>query len=261
MEKEYDFKTNEKLKVYPVKLPGFEGPLDLLYYLIRENRIDIYDIPVALITKQYLEYLEWMRILDLEVAGEFLVLASTLLRIKAKMLLPPGEEEEEEDPREELMEALLDYQRYQRTAEFLREKETEEFLLYPRSFFSFLEDSNQAEEGCQKVSLYNLLEAFKKVLDKASEEPTHTVKILRITIEQRINHILSFLENKKKVSFTDLFMDNPKRLVMIVTFIAILELIRLNKIRVLQRKKFSEIWVYAKSASNTKDLSNEKIKF
>lgn len=255
MEKEYDFKTNEKLKEYPVRLPCFEGPLDLLFYLIKKNQIEIYDIPISLVAQQYLEYLELMRILDLEIAGEFLVLAATLLRIKAKMLLPSTEDEEEteEDPCAELVEALLDYQKYKKTADFLREKETEESLFYPRSFPPYLEGSEEMEDKSKKVSLYDLLEAFKKVLAKATEEPTHIITVLKITIEQRINYILSFLDNKKKVSFTDLFMDNPKRLVMIVTFIAILELIRLNKIKVLQRKKFSEIWVYAKHSSNKKD--------
>lgn len=255
MEKEYDFKTNEKLKEYPVRLPCFQGPLDLLFYLIKKNQIEIYDIPISLVAQQYLEYLELKRILDLEIAGEFLVLAATLLRIKAKMLLPPTEDEEEteEDPRAELVEALLNYQEYKKTADFLREKETEESLFYPRSFLPYLEGSEEVEDKSKKVGLYDLLEAFKKVLAKATEEPTHTITILKITIEQRINYILSFLDNKKKVCFTDLFMDNPKRLVMIVTFIAILELLRLNKIKVLQRKNFSKIWVYAKDSSNKKD--------
>ncbi|KPL03327.1 MAG: hypothetical protein AMJ90_03295 [candidate division Zixibacteria bacterium SM23_73_2] len=253
----YDFKANEKLKIYPVRLPCFEGSLDLLLYLIKENQIGIYDIPISLITEQYLAYLELMRILDLEIAGEFLVLASTLMRIKAKMLLPPSEVEEE-DPREELVEALLDYQRYRETADFLRDKEAEQSLFYPRSFFSLPENPNPEEEKSSQVSLYNLLEAFKRILDKASEEPVHTVTVLKVTIEQRINHILSCLNNKRKVSFTDLFMDDPKRLVMIVTFIAVLELIRLEKIKVLQRKNFSEIWVYANhSSARRKELKSE----
>ncbi len=262
MDKEYDFKTDEKLKAYPVRLPCFEGPLDLLFYLIKKNEIDICDIPISLVARQYLEYIELMRILDLEMAGEFLVLAATLLRIKVRMLLPTSEDEDEkkEDPRQELVEALLDYQKYKETADFLREKETEELLLYPRSFFTYLEDLNQMENDSPKVGLYDLLEAFKKILDKTSEEPTHTITVLRITIEQRINHILSFLDNNKKVCFTDLFMDSPKRMVMIVTFIAILELIKLNRIKVLQRKNFSEIWVYPKDSSNAQHSSNKRDK-
>ena len=247
MEKDYDFTTNERLFPYSVRLEIFEGPLDLLLFLVRKNELDIYNIPIAFVVDQYLEYLELMKILDLEVAGEFLSIAATLIRIKASTLLPhpsATEEEFEEDSKEALFSALLEYKKYKEMASLLKEKEEEQSLCFPRSDFSFLEiyppDENWAE-----VNLYDLLSAFKDILDRSSKETIHTVVAENITLEQRIAHILEFLNGKEKVSFFELFMDNPKRLVIVVTFMAILELIRLNKIKILQRKSFSQIWVYA----------------
>jgi segregation and condensation protein A len=243
----HDFKTDERLSPYPVKLKIFEGPLDLLLFLIKKNEIDIYDIPISLITQQYLEYLEMMRILDLEVAGEFVLMAATLIRIKAQMLLPKtDEEEEEEDPRAELISALLEYKRYKELSGVLKEKESKEYKFFPRKDFSYLELEDVKKDEIE-VSLSDLLAAFKSVCQSAPEETFHQVRIEDVNLDQRIDHILHCLKDKEKVKFAELFLDNPVRLVMVVTFIAVLELIRLRKIKVIQQRNFSQIWVHSNS--------------
>lgn len=244
MTKTYDFKTDERFASYPVKLEVFEGPLDLLLFLIKKNEIDIYDIPISLITQQYLEYLEMMKSLDLEVAGEFVLMAATLIRIKAQMLLPKTDEEEtEEDPRAQLVSALLEYKKYKEVSFVLKQKEKEQAQSFPRSDFSYLQLENEKKDEIE-VSLSDLLSAFKEVWDSLPKEIFHRVKIQEVRLNQRIDHILNLLKNREKVKFAELFLDNPIRLVMVVTFIAILELIRLRKIKVIQRRSFSQIWVY-----------------
>jgi len=247
MDKSCDFKTDERFSSCPVKLEVFEGPLDLLLFLIKKNEIDIYDIPISLITQQYLDYLDVMRSLDLEVAGEFILMAATLIRIKAQMLLPKTDEEEiEEDPRAQLVSALLEYKKFKEFSGLLRQKEEEESRFFPRSDLSSVESRD--EEGDEiEVSLFDLLSAFKKVWSEVPAEMPHRVKMEEVSLSQRIEHILSYLQNREKVQFVELFLDNPVRLVMVVTFIAILELIKSRKIKVVQRRSFSQIWVYGSS--------------
>jgi len=217
MDKSCDFKTDERFSSCPVKLEVFEGPLDLLLFLIKKNEIDIYDIPISLITQQYLDYLDVMRSLDLEVAGEFILMAATLIRIKFKEF-----------------------------SGLLRQKEEEESRFFPRSDLSSVESRD--EEGDEiEVSLFDLLSAFKKVWSEVPAEMPHRVKMEEVSLSQRIEHILSYLQNREKVQFVELFLDNPVRLVMVVTFIAILELIKSRKIKVVQRRSFSQIWVYGSS--------------
>jgi segregation and condensation protein A len=232
----------EKRVTFPVKLEVFEGPLDLLLFLLRKNEIDIYDIPIALITRQYLEYIELMKELDLDLASEFILMAATLIRIKVKMLLPRDEIEEEEDPREELVSALLEYKKYKEAALSLRRKEEEEQVFFPRSDFSFV-DKDENLEPLKEADLFDLLVAFKKVLDNQPRESFHSIEFQKVDLEQRIQYILDYLTDKEKVSFEELFQDNPVRLVLVVTFMAILELIRLHEIRVMQRKHFSRIFI------------------
>lgn len=234
----------EKKVNFPVKLEVFEGPLDLLLFLIRKNEIDIYDIPIALITRQYLEYIELMRKLDLDLAGEFILMASTLIRIKVKLLLPRDEiEDEEEDPREELVSALLEYKKYKEAAQTLQRKEEEEKVFYPRSDFSFVAQE-ESIEFLQEADLFDLLMAFKRVLDNQPKESFHSIQFQKVDLEQRIQYILDYLANREKVRFEELFQDNPIRLVLVVTFMAILEMIRLQEIRIMQRRHFSQILIY-----------------
>lgn len=234
----------EKKVPFPVKLEIFEGPLDLLLFLVKKNKIDIYDIPIALITRQYLKYIKLLKELDLDLASEFILMASTLIRIKVKMLLPSGEkEEEEEDPREELVAALLEYKKYKEAAQSLQRKEEEEQVFYPRSDFSYIEVENRIE-FLQEASIFDLLVAFKKVLDNQPKESFHAINFQKVDLEQRIQYILDYLAKKEKVRFEELFQDNPIRLVLVVTFMAILELIRLQEIRIMQRRHFSPILIF-----------------
>jgi segregation and condensation protein A len=229
---------------YSVKLDIFEGPLDLLLFLIKRDKIDIYDIPIAHITKQYLEYIELMKDLDLEIAGEFIVMAATLMRIKVKMLLPKTQdEEEEEDPREELVAALVEYRKFKEAAQILREKETEQLRLFSRKDYSYL-DKLPEDEILVEASLHDLIYAFKRIIDGQPKETFHTIDYPKVNIEDRIEYVLNCLLQKDGVVFSELFSDTPIKLVMVVTFMAILELIRLQRIYIRQTKQFSEIWVY-----------------
>lgn len=236
--------SQESTSSYSVKLDAFEGPLDLLLFLIKRDKVDIYDIPIAHITRQYLEYIELMRELNLEVAGDFIVMAATLIRIKAKMLLPrTQDEEEEEDPREQLVVALLEYRKFKEAAHILREKETEESAWFPRKDFSFVERLPE-DEVLIEASLHDLVIAFRRVLETQPKETFHTVNYPKVSIEERIAYVLSRLTEKDGVVFSELFLDTPIKLVMVVTFMAILELIRLQRIHIRQTKHFSDIWVY-----------------
>ncbi len=236
-------KPQEESSAYSVKLDVFEGPLDLLLFFIKRDEIDIYDIPIAHITKQYLEYIELMKVLNLEVAGEFIVMAATLIRIKAKMLLPRTvDEEEEEDPREELVQALLEYRKYKEAACVLKTKEEEQSHWFPRTDPDL--SGLPKEEILVEASLYDLMSAFKNILDFHPKETFHTINYTKVTIEERIEYVLNYLARKDGVVFTELFSDSPVKLVMVVTFMAILELIRLQKIYIRQTKHFSEIWVF-----------------
>jgi len=232
---------------YQVKLQNFQGPLDLLLFLIKKNEVDIYDIPIAEITRQYLEYIQLMRQLDLKVAGEFILMAATLIRIKARMLLPVAEGvEEEEDPREELVHQLLEYKRFKEIASSLSLKEEEQRKLYPRSCFDSVEVSpNPAKE----VSLFDLLWAFREVLKRLPETKPYEVEPVSVTVEEQIDFVLSFLATREKVSFFELVSRIEKRVVMIVTFVAILELIRTGRIKVRQSRPFEEIWIFKGNGS------------
>ncbi len=229
---------------YSIKLDVFEGPLDLLLFLIKRDKIDIYDIPIAHITRQYLEYIELMKELNLEIAGEFIVMAATLMRIKVRMLLPRTQDaEEEEDPREGLVAALLEYRKFKEAAQILKTKGEEQSRWFPRTDFSFLSELPE-DEILVEASLHDLIFAFKRVLDSHPQESFHTIDYPKVSIDERIEYVLNCLIQKDGVVFTELFSDTPIKLVMVVTFMAILELIRLQKIYIRQTRHFSDIWVF-----------------
>jgi segregation and condensation protein A len=227
--------------------------LDLLLYLIRKEEIDIYDIPIADITQQYLEYVELMSELDLEVAGEFILMAATLIQIKVRMLLPrsPEEEEsEEEDPRAELVRQLLEYKRFKEVAESLEDKEMHQRRLYPRSYFdwakNYLDKEDEVLDNAtfmKDVTLFDLLSAFKLVLDNVPKITAHEVNAPTINIEDQINYLVGLLEEKERIGFVDVMTQLKERLIIIVTFMAILELIRTHRIRIQQATLFGEIWI------------------
>jgi len=231
-------------KSYSVKLPIFEGPLDLLLHLIRENKIDIYDIPIALITHQYLEYLELMKELNLDIAGEFLVMAATLIHIKSRMLLPVDEdvpEEDREDPRIELVQRLLEYQAFKEASLALREREIEWSNIFTRSPESGELDA-EGELNLFDLSLFDLLGAFKRILEKT---PPEIVTITRetLTVKDRIAYILERIEDTDAIRFEDLFDGDRTRPRLIVTFVALLEILRLGLARAYQEETFGSIWI------------------
>lgn len=229
---------------YTFRLEGFEGPLDLLLHLIQKNELDIFNIPIALVTEQYLECLQLMKVLNLDVAGEYLLMASTLLHIKSKMLLPKslegGEEEGEEDPRAELVRRLLEYQNYKQAA-----VELEKRPLLDRDVFIRLvaaEPEPTADEERIEVNLFELLEAFRKVMARVKPESIHEVTLEHLSVEDKIQEILTLLEKENRsMAFHRLFPEQASRRVVVVTLLAILELVKMKRIRIFQLAPFETI--------------------
>ena len=231
---------------YKVKLNFFEGPLDLLLFLIRKERINIYDIPISKITEQYLAYMELLQLLDLDIAGEFLVMAATLMHIKSRMLLPPDEileeEENDEDPRDELVRKLLEYKKYKEAAAELKELRGRNENIFLREGPGKKEKVLMAgDDGYFEASLFDLINAFRKVLKNVSKETFHKVVKDRITVADKIHAIYHILTGREKVFFTELFRTAENKDEVIATFLAILELIKMMEIVVFQKGAFGEI--------------------
>ena len=240
------------LEAYPIRLQNFEGPLDLLLYLIRKNELNIYDIPIALVTEQYLQYIELMQELNLDIAGEFLVMAATLIHIKSRTLLPrpPTEAElaaEDEDPREALVRRLIEHQRFKAAAELLHERETVRSAQWTRSDASIADVAGEDVEPELEVDLFTLLAAFRGVLDRAKQRPRVLLPPEQISIESRIDVLLTRLSETEACGFEDLFGDVSSRSDLIVTFLALLEMIRLKLVRIFQAGPFGEIRVYKRA--------------
>ncbi len=233
---------------YQVRLDLFEGPLDLLLYLIKKDNIDIYDIPVAEITAQYLDYLDIMNKLNLDVAGEFLVMSAALIYIKSEMLLPRPEIEGEEDPRNELVSKLLEYEKIKEVSKALREKEESQREVFTRNRITFTE-----EDYVIDASLFDLLDAFKKIVSRAEESFKEVIQE-EIKIEDRIEYILDLLNEREWIDFSAMFAKlNMSRQLIIVTFMAILELVRQRKIFARQSDMFKEIRIYRKKADEKEE--------
>ncbi len=225
-----------------IKLARFEGPLDLLLHLIQRDEIDIYDIPIAHITQQYLAYLELMRALDLEVAGEFLVMAATLMRIKAKMLLPlpqAGEEEDEGDPREELVQRLVEYRTFKEAAGTLKGREAERRLLYERGLVPGEEEMGPLPLA--PATLFDLLDALNRIMSRIPDPVVYEVEAEAFDVEDKMILIASTVAERGEASFTELLLRCRARGEMIVTFMALLELIKLGTVLVVQSEVFGDI--------------------
>ncbi|TET94736.1 MAG: hypothetical protein E3J26_04025 [Candidatus Zixiibacteriota bacterium] len=226
-----------------VDLAVFHGPLDLLLYLIRKEEVDIYDIPIAKITRQYLKYIELMTTLNLEMAGEFILMAATLIRIKTRMLLPRGESDADEpDPREELIWALIEYKKYKEAGEILREKA----LLEERNYIppSPVGKTDGKVDWRPDTTLFDLLTAFKEVMSTQRDEVFHEVSTEEVSVQDRIRHIMHQLREKEFSTFNELFADLPVKVVAVVTFIALLELARTRRVAIDQSRPFAELRVY-----------------
>lgn len=231
-----------------IQVAEFEGPLDLLLHLIRRERIDIHDIPVAPITRRYMEYLELMKELNLDVAGEFMVMAATLIHIKSKMLVPmdPAEaslEEEVEDPREALVRRLLEFQRYKEAAGMLHQKGQIRAATWTRPDFA-LTGVDDAGEEILEAGLFDLISAFKDLLERRRTLIAHEVPLDGKTVEQRIEEVLAQVGEGQSLEFEGLFPSGESKAGMILTFLALLELIRLKRIRIYQRGVFGAIRVF-----------------
>ena len=230
---------------YKVKLEIFEGPLDLLLHLVKQNEMDIANIPIAQITEQYLQYLELMQALDLEVAGEFLVMASTLIQIKSRMLLPPEalppEEAEEPDPRAELIQRLLEYQKFKQAAELLSGMEKSRFIQFSRPVSPEGIAVEQTDELVE-ASLFDLLRAFSQFMSgEISRELVHEIIREEFTVEEKLTLLRELLQTHTKVSFAEIFSKSRSKLEAIATFLALLELIRVKEILIRQSHLFGEI--------------------
>jgi len=237
---------------YRLKLDVFEGPFDLLLHLIKKDEIDIYDIPIAKVTDQYLTFLEKMRKQGIDIASEWLVMAATLVQIKSRMLLPveeAGAEEldEELDPRMELVEKLLEYGRYKEIARELEQREMGEMEVFWRS----VGDAEVA--SAVEVDLYELISAFKNVVDYVEETPFTEVALEEFTVEDKMNDIEERLTTRGSLGWRELFAEGRSLAELVCIFLAILELARLGKLRVRQPRSFGDIRVYAEKTSSQDD--------
>ena len=230
---------------YKVELDIFEGPLDLLLYLIKKSEVDIYNIPIEQITTQYMEYLNMMRMLDLNIAGEFIVMAATLMMIKSRMLLPvderPEEEEEEDDPRWDLVRQLVEYKKFKDAAMHLQERELHQENVFDLGAETVILEPDEPGLVIQDVSLFDLLNAFSEVLKKAAVDAIGEIYAEQFTVADKIDTILAALKRRKKVAFSSLFGEKAGRHEIICTFLALLELIRLRQVAVDQEDRFGEI--------------------
>ncbi len=234
---------------YAIKLDIFEGPLDLLLYLIKKNEIDIYNIPVALITEQYLQYLKMIKSLNLDLAGEYLVMASTLIHIKSKMLLPEPEEpeeEEEEDPRAELVRQLLEYQAFKEAATNLGERPILERDVFTRAAFlpEETEKSTAAEEELIEVSIFELIEAFHRLVSRIDKKELLEIDLEKMSLTDIINDIMERLSNEKNLTFDELLGERKERWRIIYTFLALLELVKLRMVKAYQTSAFGVIRIF-----------------
>jgi segregation and condensation protein A len=238
---------------FPVKLDMFEGPLDLLLFLIKKNEVDVHDIPIALITQQYLDTLELMRELNLDVAGEFIVMAATLIHIKSKMLLPRPETaagvegEDAEDPRDALVRRLLEHEKFKAAAGLLHEREQWRSAQWQRPDERVAAIAGEEYEPELEVDLFSLLNAFQQVVQRAKHRPKVLLPPEQVPVEVRIDQLLERLSETEACGFEDLFADCADRSGLIVTFLALLEMIRLKLVRVFQQGTFGAIRVYKRA--------------
>jgi len=240
---------------YQCKIDIFEGPLDLLLHLIREQKMDIYDIPIADITRQYMDYIDLMQELNLEIAGEYLVMAAELTRIKSKILLPVQEQEleqgeEGQDPRADLMRRLQEYQRYKDAAFELRIREYDRQQVFLRGG-KILFDDEGGEEILVEANAFDLFKAFQKILKSKEFKKDYEIKVTTYSVSDRMTHILEILNSAESVTFDSLFTVLNTRQEIIVTFLALLELMRLKLLRIQQVKHFDPIRIYKSADRET----------
>jgi segregation and condensation protein A len=229
---------------YKVKLENvFEGPMDLLVHLIKKNEVDIYDIPVALLTEHYLAYLEWMKLLNIDNVGDFLLMAATLAQIKSRMLLPShGAEEDEEDPRLELVRPLAEYLQIKSVAEELGNRNMLGDKIFTRHTNpkEFLND----DQDLVQIGLFELIDAFQRILQKVSKDHTVDLSAETVSVKERMNAIIAVLEEKGSIAFLEMFPVQPQTRDIVVSFLALLELMKMNLVRAVQNAQNGTIRLF-----------------
>ena len=234
--------------MYKIQLDTFEGPLDLLLFFIKRDELDIYDIPISDITKEFIGYLHLMEQLDLEMAGDFILMAATLMQIKARMLLPKeiDEKGDEIDPRMDLVNALLEYKRYKEMSEELSISESQQRRIKFRGNFDSDDrrDPNELDTLLKNISVYDLIKAFKKAIEEKPEQPVHQVQRFNVTIEEQIGIILNKTDFGREISFLELIEGMFEKIRIVVTFIALLELIKMGKIGLHESSGFNDFVLY-----------------
>jgi segregation and condensation protein A len=234
--------------MYRVKLENFEGPLDLLLFFIKRDELDIFDIPITYIVKEFFQYVHLIQQLDLDLAGDFLLMAANLMQIKVRMLLPKSEneEEDEEDIREKLIQRLLEYKRFKEVSESFKKMEDKQRKVYYRNYFKHDEIEAKVEDTnlLKEVSMFDLLKAFKKVIANLKEPSLYTIRKLNVSIEDQMEYITGFFENKRQIHFLEIVAQITEKIVVIVTFIALLEMIKSKQIKIYQNEAFNDFIVY-----------------
>ena len=231
--------------MYTIKLNDFEGPLDLLLFFIKRDELDIYDIPIASITKEFLDYMHFLQQFDLEIAGEFLVMAAELMQIKVKMLLPPEQGEEEElDPRANLIQRLVEYKRYKEMSMQMKNREEEQMKVHYRGYRSADEHSVEEETGedmIRDVTFFDLIASFKFAMDRMPKKFVHEIDKINVTVDEQIAYIEEYFSRRSEATFYDLVKDFTERIRIVVTFLALLEVIRAKKIIIRQLRPFGDL--------------------
>jgi segregation and condensation protein A len=247
---------------YEIKLPQFEGPFDLLLFFIERDELDIYDIPIAHITHEFLAFIKTMESLNLEIASEFILVASTLMRIKAKMLLPRPDIDEsgtEIDPRKDLIDRLVEYKRFKEASEKLGDLEAKQALMHQRG--NILEEWNQFRDGYKvqeelsQIDLYRLLKAFQNVIERKFQEenkPKHTITPYPYQIDDKKNWLINLVNRKKKIGFHEIFKSSHEKMEAIFTFLALLDLIQQQQISIVLGEGFNSFWIEIKTETSHK---------
>ncbi|MDH7604344.1 MAG: segregation/condensation protein A [Melioribacter sp.] len=234
--------------MYKIKLSHFEGPLDLLLFFIKRDELNIYDIPISKITKDFMDYLKMLEQLDLEIAGDFILMAATLMQIKVKMLLPKEVDEkgEEIDPRADLVKALLEYKRYKEMSEELSFMESNMRNYNFRGNFEYdsKESATNYETLLRNITIYDLMKAFKKVLLDRVEQPVHQIQKWNVTIEEQMDYISKKLKEKTQITFHELMKEMKNKIRIIVTFIAMLEMVKSGQIGLKESSGFNDFIIY-----------------
>jgi segregation and condensation protein A len=234
--------------MFKIKLDQFEGPLDLLLFFIKRDELNIYDIPISHITKEFLEYVNLIKMLDLEIAGDFILMASTLMHIKVRMLLPREVDEkgEEIDPRAELVQALLEYKRYKEMSEELSFLESSQRNINFRGNFDADTKELIPEYNTllRNISIYDLAKAFRSAIDKIQNQPVHQIQRLNVTIDEQMEYIFKLLDDNPQLHFKLLVSELTEKIRIVVTFIALLELVKIGKVGIKESENFNDFYLF-----------------